>query len=289
MKTLVAALLLAVCSTVSAVESISFESVTMSNVDSKKLEEDRKAALDRARSESVAFANEIDRNKVEESSAEKFRIDTINQIARSYGMQAGLKFRYDQINELLESGQIPNLNSINFHVFLKDEVLLLPSVDVINNYRELRDSALYTANVVYKVKEEARIVTRAPTYHDYLIQRFEEPRKIHDALKPRSALERAAYDKATREGWNKGVQQANEIFSDGLSRLVRDVKGRINYMTLLKNGVVKPPVLVKESNAVAYVGREQRVGEIIHSVGGVFEYENIDNVKAAWVVGERDD
>ena len=58
---------------------------------------------------------------------------------------------------------------------------------------------------------------------------------------PKDSTERAAWDRYTFEGWQKGLQQADDIFSDSLARLKYDYLGMIRYRKLLAMNMVSPP------------------------------------------------
>lgn len=278
---------LLMASSAGAVSTIDFTDKSNLTIDSSLMVADRDMELKKIKSSESTFKGAL--QETPKKMGEAFRKTTLSQMAESYAMQAGLKFRYEQIVKLIESDSIPNLNILNFNLFIQDEVILMPSFQVIKDFTKLEDSNLYKVNVIYKVDQEARIVSHVPTYHDYLIYHFDDPVKIHDALKPKNSVERSIFEKAINKGWEKGVEQANEIFSDGVRRLVRDITGRITYLELLKNNVVKAPVLNKSKTAVNYVDREQRIGQIVYEIQQVVEYNNIDQVRAGWVKGASSD
>ncbi|NBO09113.1 MAG: type IV secretion system protein DotC, partial [Actinobacteria bacterium] len=60
-------------------------------------------------------------------------------------------------------------------------------------------------------------------------------------LLPKDRDERAAWVKYTREGWRKGIEQANQIYVENLNRLKRDFQGMIRYRTLLAKHMVSSP------------------------------------------------
>lgn len=66
----------------------------------------------------------------------------------------------------------------------------------------------------------------------------------------------AASDKWVAEGWSQGEKQAIDIYLSDLGRLERDITGMARYRVLLRAGLVEPPRVAFQNQAVAG-GRDQ--------------------------------
>jgi defect-in-organelle-trafficking protein DotC len=174
-----------------------------------------------ASKEKVAAPKATSQEELAKEQSNNLRYSAIEQAALSYGAQMGLHWRYEQINRIVESDYSAKLDEyVSFRPFIDQQNILVPSVYVSNGTENYESSQkMVTTKISFTVGEEAKIVSTAPTYRNYLIRDFPLPRKLHPALIPKSDEEIIVWRKAAKIGWNMGVMQADNVYDDGRHRL----------------------------------------------------------------------
>ncbi|HEY8189887.1 MAG TPA: type IV secretory system conjugative DNA transfer family protein, partial [Micavibrio sp.] len=61
--------------------------------------------------------------------------------------------------------------------------------------------------------------------------------------------------------WDKGVEQANDIFEDDLHMLTADYQGMVRYRMLLAQGMISPPYALLVDRGVTGGGDQMRIGD----------------------------
>lgn len=212
------------------------------------------------------------------------RITTIETTALSFGAQAGLKWRYDQINALLKDKWQGKLDTVSFRPFMTKENILMPSILITKKEENfVSPTKLVTSSISFVIADEARIVSVPPTFRDYLIKYYPEPTKLHPALQPKTNEEQESWKKGLLRGWDLGVRQANDIFKDGLLRFERDLSGRVNYLNMLRLHMVEEPTLKVNTKAVTFNGRTMNVGETVMEISDPTNYTNMEEWRSAWL------
>lgn len=212
------------------------------------------------------------------------RTPAIKETALAFGAQAGLHWRYAQINELIESKWRGRLDQASFRPFILDGRILMPSILIMKddeNY--LSDTKLVESNISFKVAEEAKIVSVAPTYRNYLIRYFEPPKPVNSILKPGTDAENKIWRKALKDGFITGVRMADEIFNDGLLKMERDIRGRVNYSKMISLKMISPAALKVTERGVTFNGRTMNVGETIYEITDNASYKSMDEWRTAWL------
>lgn len=99
-------------------------------------------------------------------------------------------------------------------------------------------------NGVYRIVDQARLVTAPPQWRDYLLVPREALLPLpHRAALPRGDHERRVWRRAVKRGWRAGVRQASEELSSRIARLDEAYNGRVLYMRLSVQGRMEPPEL----------------------------------------------
>ena len=111
------------------------------------------------------------------------------------------------------------------------------------------------------IGRNARIVSAARTWRFYLERQWGEVLPPPDVLRPTNEEERAQWFEHVEEGWERGIEQANEIFQADLNQLVADYQGMIRYRTLLAQGMVSPPYALQVDKGVTGGGDTMRIGD----------------------------
>ena len=200
------------------------------------------------------------------------RPDAIFNAGRAYSTQTALYWRSEQINALLDTKYQSVLDQISFRPLMENEFVLIPSVIEGQSEEELKDGVLVRVRASFVVDQEAQIVTSEPTYRDYLYNHFPVPTKVHPALKPKNAFEKERWESGVSAGWTMGLEQANDIFTDGLNRLVKDIIGRVNYLKLKNLNVIEPASLTQLNADMTFNDRTMNIGEVIYTINSVAKY-----------------
>lgn len=190
------------------------------------------------------------------------RIKAIQDTAFSYGAQSALAWRSKQMDQLLQSEQ-NNLNEIfNFNaLILKNNVLPPVLAEGDNALNMANPSTLRLADKVYKIVQPPRFITTIPTWRDYLYMSYPKPDSPDFTLLPKTPEEKADWQKYSAQGWQAGIQQANQIFSANLGRLKRDYAGMILYRKLLAQNMVTPPYVAKADLGITGGGNSMRIND----------------------------
>jgi len=200
------------------------------------------------------------------------RPEAIFNAGRAYAAQTALYWRSEQINALLDTKYQSALDQISFRPLMENEFVLVPSVIEGQSEEELKGDVLVRVRASFVVEQEARIVTSEPTYRDYLYNHFPVPTKVHPALKPKNLLEKERWESGVNAGWVMGLEQANDIFTDGLNRMVKDIIGRVNYLKLKKLNVLQPATVSQLKADMTFNDRTMNIGEVIYTIDNVAKY-----------------
>ena len=170
------------------------------------------------------------------------RVLAIKETAFSIGAQSGLAYRAKEINMYL-TRHARRLDKVyEFESLMLENNVVPPILSEGHNLLNLASSsAIRVANTAYKIEKQARFTTTAPTWRQYVWLDYKLPERPNSSVLPRDNLEREAWDRYTHEGWQKGMEQADSIFSDNLARLKHDFTGIIRYRKLLAMNMVSPP------------------------------------------------
>jgi defect-in-organelle-trafficking protein DotC len=212
---------------------------------------------------------------------ETLRTDTLRKTALQYGTQMGLHWRTEKLNQILKKHE-GGLDSVSFTSFLENGHVLVPSIIKSTANESYSGNTLTKVFASYTVDEEAKIVSAAPTYRDYLIHDYKKPRPVHAALKPRTNDESISWLAASKEGFELGVKQANEIYYDALQEMEMDISGRIMYLSMKALDMIKPAAIKLSENGVTFNGRTMNVGETVLEVTDPVIYTRMERWRSAW-------
>ena len=190
------------------------------------------------------------------------RNDALRDTAIAIGAQGGLAWRAERIDCVLKNQQ-SHLNRIyNFDALVLNKNILPP---VLGEGRDAANIAncetIRTADAVYRIITPPCFVSLAPTWRQYLWMHYEKPENPHASLLPRNRAEAAVWNCFVRQGWTKGVDQANRIFEANLNRLNRDYKGMVLYHKLYAQNMVSAPFVAQADLGVTGDDREMRVND----------------------------
>ena len=200
----------------------------------------------------------------------KIRLDALKEIAIGLGVKGGLNDRIQKINSSLEK-QSTRLDSIyNFSAMLisspagmskTTQYAILPPVISESNrvLTTVGDDEIQAADKVYRIEQQAKFVTAAPTWHFYLDQQPQPFQPPPANLLPRDDNERKVWKEWIAEGWNAGQVQADAIFDIKMNKLERDFNGMVRYRILLKQNLVSSPYVAENRLGVTGGGNDMSI------------------------------
>ncbi|MGD9592080.1 MAG: type IV secretory system conjugative DNA transfer family protein [Candidatus Berkiella sp.] len=170
----------------------------------------------------------------------------LRDTALSLGARAGLAWRASEINVLVARNERYLDLIYNFNSLLLDHNVLPPVlIEGRQTLDQASDDVLRVADRAYTIQSQARFVTMAPTWRDYLKMHYKDPDMPDTSLMPRNEVEKNVWDKYLDEGWQAGVTQGDVIFAENLGRLKRDYEGMVRYHSLLAQNIVSLPFVAQ--------------------------------------------
>jgi defect-in-organelle-trafficking protein DotC len=180
------------------------------------------------------------------TSTSNLRNGALEETALSFGAQSGLAYRANIIDKNLEKNALYLRNVFNIGALVLDHNVLPPVLTQANNTLNYAGpNVLRISDKTYKIKQQAKFVTTAPTWQDYLWMNFKKPEVPHKTLLPKSEEEEKTWKKYIRIGWKNGENQARAIFSENLARLKQDYSGMLLYRELLSKKMISKPYVAE--------------------------------------------
>lgn len=190
------------------------------------------------------------------------RLKFLTETATLVGAQGGLAWRSEQINCVLKRQQSTLDEIYNFRaLMLKDDIR--PPVLEEGRQELTLDSCevIRAADQIYRIVNPPCFVTAPPNWREYIWMRFCQPEQPDITLLPKCPEEAAVWNCYVHIGWQQGIDQANQIFAENLSRLKRDYNGMLLYRKLLAQNMVTPPYVMKTELGITGDGNELRIND----------------------------
>ncbi len=195
------------------------------------------------------------------------RNDAIREAATSLGARGGLTWRTWYIRREMETRARYLDKVFDFRQLLvpaPSGLLIEPPI-----ISEAMDAMLIgnrgleaaVSDRVLNINQNARIVSAPRTWRAYLERDWSDVTPPPDTLRPANEEERREWEKSVREGWQLGIEQADQIFQDDLNRLTADYQGMVRYRSLLAQGMVSPPFALQVDRGVTGGGDQMRIGD----------------------------
>ncbi|MES2212282.1 MAG: type IV secretory system conjugative DNA transfer family protein [Pseudomonadota bacterium] len=190
----------------------------------------------------LSHLRHLDQNSTQAEKLTMIRYAALRDAGLSVGARGGLAARTFALNATLED-HAPELDRIfNFNRLILDNHVLPPVLLEGRQVLDLNDSQTFRiSDRVYTVHSQAKFVSAAPTWRDYLIMDFPPPEEPDTSLLPRNKTEKQIWDRYVREGWAAGTRQAQVIYEENLGRLKRDLEGMIRYRSFLAQNMISAP------------------------------------------------
>jgi defect-in-organelle-trafficking protein DotC len=214
-----------------------------------------------------------------DESGEEFdiRMNAMKEAGLSLGARAGLSWRTYWIRKEMES-RATHLDKVfdfrNLLIPAPSGLLIEPPVvsEAINSLIiQGGGQTAAVADRVYNINANARIVSTSRSWRNYLEREWGEVKPPPDLLLPKNATEQKKWVQWVNEGWEKGIEQANDIFQEDLNQLTADFQGMVRYRILLTQGMISPPYAMQVDRGVTGGGSEMRVGDRAVQITGTSE------------------
>lgn len=180
--------------------------------------------------------------KKDDADVSALRGQAIQETALTLGAQSGLAWRAKQINANLETKAQNLRNIFNFGALMLDHGVQPPVlIQADNTLNYDGPNTLRISDKTYQIEQQAKFVTTAPTWREYLWMNFKEPEMPNKTLLPRNREEQIAWKKYIKLGWENGINQADTIFQENLAKLKRDYNGMLLYRNLLAKHMISKP------------------------------------------------
>lgn len=224
--------------------------------------------------QSTALKNKDDVNEM--------RQDALKEVAGQLGASSGLAFRMNQLKRDID-GKSNELDSIfDFTKVTIDNGVLAPVLtEGLAAYAQDSDDQVRIADKMYKIESPAKFVSVYPTWRSYIRFSFPSFEQPQSAYLPKNDTEKQIWDMAVKDGWARGVDQANRIFETSYSRLERDYLGMIKYKILLAEGLITPTIVAKQNLGITGGGREMSIND---QVFRITDHSALNPNNKAWKV-----
>ena len=172
-----------------------------------------------------------------ETAVSLMRPAAIKEAAQLVTFQTAMAYRYKQLVAATEQHSSIMDTAFNFAPLLmtQGDALILPPVltRAGASMRIESGETATTALTSYELLAPARYVAAAPTWREFLMtDGFPEPEKPNPAVMPKNDKERAIWRAAVREAWAQGLTEADHLYADNVSRMVRTYRGVMLYHLL---------------------------------------------------------
>lgn len=207
------------------------------------------------------------------------RLDAVKEAAMSYGARGGLAHRTYEIRKQLEAHASYMDKIYDFRRLLipaPSGLLIEPPVISEDENALIINATGQEAAVadrIYNINKKAKIVSSPRLWRNYMERDWGDVTPPPDILLPENKTEREAWVQGVQAGWEKGVEQADEIYQDDLNQLTADYKGMVQYRMLLVQGMVSPPYAMQVDRGVTGGGDAMRVGDRAIQITGVPELQ----------------
>lgn len=195
------------------------------------------------------------------------RLEALHETATTLGAQGALAWRSLQIDNTLKNesrflDQVFNFNQI----LINNNVVPAVLTEADDSLNLSSDDAIRAASKIYKIVSPAHFVTTAPTWRTYLWMDYPKPAMPDHTLLPTNPAEVNAWNCYLKAGWKEGLAQADEIFSENLSRLRRDYAGMVLYRQLLAQHMISSPFVAHAELGVTGDSQEIRVNDQVSRI-----------------------
>jgi defect-in-organelle-trafficking protein DotC len=197
----------------------------------------------------------------------EMRKEALREIAGQLGASNGLAYRMRElkIETDVKAAELDKL--FDFSKRIIDNGVLAPVLtEGMSNYSQSSDDQVRIADKIYRIEVPAKFVSVYPTWRTYLrfsFPLFDTPDR---SFLPQNDTEKAVWDESLKEGWAKGVTQANRIYEASYAKMERDYLGMVKYQILLEEGLITPTIVAKQNLGVTGGGKEMAINDQVFRI-----------------------
>lgn len=196
------------------------------------------------------------------SELSQLRVKALQETAMSTGAQGALAWASEAMNTHMNKDRQYLDTIYNFNGMMLSHGVIPPVLEEGDNSLNLADpNTIRIADKTYKIVVQARFATTPPNWREYLWLSFSKPELPDRTLLPRTKAEQKVWRDAVCAGWEKGVQQAYNIFQQNMARLKRDYRGMILYRKLLQEKMISPPFVARTELGITGDGDDMRIND----------------------------
>jgi defect-in-organelle-trafficking protein DotC len=133
-----------------------------------------------------------------------------------------------------------------------------------------------SSQVVYRIKQDAQIISVPPNWRAYLDKHFQSIEDINPILLPKNSDEQKIWDVAIEKGWKVGVAQANRVFTANLSVLNRDYRGLCTYKMLALQDIIEVPMVAEGEYGVQIGNKTLDVDQRIFRITNTANFNEVE-------------
>jgi defect in organelle trafficking protein DotC len=213
-------------------------------MDAINLEQLQRAYESRPVDKNSDYAKQTGANTASQNSLDHLRQQALQDVARSIGIKHGLNNQLKNINNAITQKEVFLEKIYNFTPYLIYNRVVPPVITEARDlYNQDSDVAVRLSGAIYKIERQARLVSVAPNWREYLNFPVMKVNIEPGTLLPKNAQEKTVWSQAMSQGWLEGTTQANDMLAQSIDRLNRDYIGIIRFHRFAKEGKVTLPVL----------------------------------------------
>jgi hypothetical protein len=207
----------------------------------------------------------------EDPEAAKLRPKAVAEAGRLVGVQTGIAWRYGKLIAETQKHAASMDQAFNFSplMLIDDDALVLPPI-LASGDESMRietGEAATSALKTYEMLQDARFVPAVPNWRAYLqTEGFPAPEEPNPVLLPKNGTEREIWRAAVTEGWDIGVEQADQLYQDNVSKLVRDFRGATLYHALNAGKMVEQPKLAGANLGTQVADRKMNIDQKVYRI-----------------------
>lgn len=172
-----------------------------------------------------------------DTAVRQMRPTALREAAQLVTLQTAMSWRYAQLMTATERYAAILDTAFDFGPLLmtQGEALIMPPVltRAGASMRIENPDTATASSASYELLEPAHYVSAVPNWRWYLMaDAFPKPEKPNPAVMPKNREERLIWQEAVREAWALGMEEADRLYQDNVSRMVRDYRGIMLYHLL---------------------------------------------------------
>lgn len=221
--------------------------------------------------------------------AQQARMQAIIDSGKSIGVQSGINYQLYFFNKELEK-RARDLDTIYDFGKLMIKGRVVPPVisEVRDIYTQDTDTSLKISGIAYKIESQARFSSVPPNWRSYFnFGKGNTNFVSHAAGLSLKGNETEIYKKSIKDGFNEGIEQANNIIGHSFDRLNRDYVGMLRFDTFVRQGRISMPVIADANIPITQTGDTLILDEKLLRITVLPSFNSNLNQWKAWVTPSK--